>query len=268
MSRVDRRALFTSGAAAALLAATGVSLDAAPRSGGRLRIAVARDGSFDAVMRRAAFDTLTEVGPDGVLRSELATSWSGSADARHWMFEIRTGVSFHDGEELIAQDIRRSLRDAGLPGAIRVDHDHMVAIDLQDGNPDLPLMLSDTRWSVTRGATIGTGLYRVAQVRDDRHFLGQRSGQHYKDGRAGWPDSVEVITIPDAKVRAEALRDGYVDVAAMPDAPDFADAAGFRVQGTRSAIAMAAHIGVGMPKRVSDQSALDDGRIAERWWLI
>ena len=36
MTRLDRRALFTSGAAAALLTASGVSLDAAPRAGGRL----------------------------------------------------------------------------------------------------------------------------------------------------------------------------------------------------------------------------------------
>ena len=40
MNRIDRRLLFTSGAAAALLAATGVSAQAAPRRGGRLRAAL------------------------------------------------------------------------------------------------------------------------------------------------------------------------------------------------------------------------------------
>ena len=40
MSRIDRRALFTSGAAAALMAATGSSLSAAPLRGGALRLAV------------------------------------------------------------------------------------------------------------------------------------------------------------------------------------------------------------------------------------
>ena len=40
MTRLDRRALFASGAAAALLAATGVS--ASPKRGGRLRAALSR----------------------------------------------------------------------------------------------------------------------------------------------------------------------------------------------------------------------------------
>ena len=39
-SLMDRRALFSSAAAAALLAATGVSAAGAPKSGGRLRIAL------------------------------------------------------------------------------------------------------------------------------------------------------------------------------------------------------------------------------------
>ncbi|PJE34773.1 peptide ABC transporter substrate-binding protein, partial [Pseudooceanicola lipolyticus] len=36
MTRIDRRALFASGAAAALLAASGLSANAAPRLGGTL----------------------------------------------------------------------------------------------------------------------------------------------------------------------------------------------------------------------------------------
>ncbi|MBT3467245.1 MAG: peptide ABC transporter substrate-binding protein, partial [Rhodobacteraceae bacterium] len=40
MNRIDRRVLFTSGAAAALLAATGVSAQTTPHRGGRLRAAL------------------------------------------------------------------------------------------------------------------------------------------------------------------------------------------------------------------------------------
>lgn len=70
MTRIDRRALFTSGAAAALLAATGAALADAPRSGGILRLAVPRDGDLmDHVARGAVFDTLTEIGPDGDRKS-------------------------------------------------------------------------------------------------------------------------------------------------------------------------------------------------------
>ena len=59
--RMDRRALFTSGAAAALLAASGLPALATPRRGGRLRLAVPRDGSLMQLAKGAAQDNLTEI---------------------------------------------------------------------------------------------------------------------------------------------------------------------------------------------------------------
>ena len=54
MKRLDRRALFASGAAAALLAATGASLADQPRRGGTFRLAVPREGDLLASVARAA----------------------------------------------------------------------------------------------------------------------------------------------------------------------------------------------------------------------
>ena len=79
MTRIDRRALFASGAAAALLAATGASLADTPKAGGTLRLAVPRDDSLEQLARGAVFDTLTEIAPDGTLRGELATGWHTDA---------------------------------------------------------------------------------------------------------------------------------------------------------------------------------------------
>jgi len=33
-------------------------------------------------------------------------------------------------------------------------------------------------------------------------------------------------------------------------------------------MALAAHHGVGVPARIGSQGALDDGRIAVRWWMV
>ena len=109
MSRLDRRALFASGAAAALLAASGLSAETLPRRGGRLRIAAADGQGVAAVARGAVFETLTEVAPDGLLRGELATGWHGSADARHWRVDLREGAVFHDGRPLTADDVLATL---------------------------------------------------------------------------------------------------------------------------------------------------------------
>jgi peptide/nickel transport system substrate-binding protein len=280
MTRLDRRALFTSGAAAALLTATGVSLDAAPQPGGRLRLAVAReDGGLMRVARGAVFETLTEIAPDGVLRGELALNWQGNADAREWRFDLRDGVEFHDGTALGAQDVVASLRAhgdlLGRVATIEATGGLQIRLELKRGNPDLPYLLADPALIIAPGgqvdvplsAAIGTGLYRVSRVREGRHFLGRRVGRHYKDGLAGWADSVEVIAIPDARIRAEALRDGFVDVAALPMPDGLLGRGDFFYYPSAQDMALAAHHGVGVPRRIGTQGALDDGRIAERWWM-
>jgi peptide/nickel transport system substrate-binding protein len=280
MTRLDRRALFTSGAAAALLSASGLSLAAAPRAGGRLRLAVAReDDSLDRVARGAVFDTLTEIAPDGALRGELAHHWRGSADAREWLFDLRDGVSFHDGTALGAQDVAGSVLahdGPALGDVITVEAtDHLrVRLELKTGNPDLPYLLANPALTIARAgrvdqslsAAIGTGLYRVGEVQDGRHFVGHRVQSHYRNGQAGWVDSIEIIVIPGADVRAEALRDGFVDVAALPLPSGLLERGTFQFHPSAQDMALAAHHSVGVPKIIGRQGALDDGRIAERWW--
>ena len=71
MNRIYRRVLFTSGAAAALLAATGVSAQTAPHRGGRLRAALSGaarsdhwgtvDGAFMQAARGAVLFTVASI---------------------------------------------------------------------------------------------------------------------------------------------------------------------------------------------------------------
>lgn len=268
MTRLDRRALFTSGTAAALLAASGLSA-ATPRSGGRLRLALPRDGgSFDQVWRGAVFDTLTEVAPNGILRGELARGWTSSSDACVWDFELRNDAVFHDGMHFGASDVVLSLAGADI-GAVRADATDLnhVRLELSTPNPDLPYLLADPALIVQSKSGQGTGLYRPERLDSGRHFLGQRVTQHYKDGQAGWLDSIEIIVIPDADIRAEALRDGFVDVAELPEPKGLRGRGEFIYHPSKDNMALAARSGIGMPKLIGARGPLDDGRISERWWV-
>lgn len=279
MTRIDRRALFTSGAAAALLAATGVSLEAAPRPGGRLRLAVPRDGSLQTVARAAVFDTLTEIAPDGALRGELAAGWQAGADGRDWRFDLAPGALFHDGSPVRAADVAASLAahdpDFLHSARIAADGDSCLRIALRAGDPQLPLRLADPVLFVTPGGavdtpldrSVGSGLYRVLRADPERHFLARRVEDHCRAGRAGWADSVEIVVIPDARVRAEALRDGHVDVAALPAGDGLVGRGDFLYHPSAEDMALAARRGVGVPRRIGTRGPLDDGRIAERWWM-
>lgn len=280
MTRLDRRALFTSGAAAALLSASGLSLDAAPRAGGCLRLAVPRDDdSLGIVARGAVFDTLTEIAPDGVLRGELATRWQASEDARVWIFDLRDDVVFHDGQGFSAQDVVTSLSAIDGPALadvadIRATGPLQLRLALTDGNPDLPYLLANPALIIGPNGrlddplpdAVGTGRYHVERAQPGRQFLGRKVAGHYKDGRAGWADSIEIIVIPDAAVRAEALRDGFVDVAALPLPGGLPDRGEFVFHPSAQNMTLAAHRGVGVPRVIGGQGVLDDGRIAERWW--
>ncbi len=271
MTRIDRRALFASGAAAALLAATGASLADTPKTGGTLRLAVPRDESLDRVARGAVFDTLTEIAPDGTLRGELATGWQTDEQARVWSFDLRDDARFPDGAALDVQDVIAILQDVGRAEALGPNR---LRLELAEANPGLPFLLADSRFVITRAGhevsplheANGTGSYRVERAEDSRHFLGRRVEDHYKTGQAGWADRFEVIVIPDPHVRAEALRDGYVDVAALPDADGLKDQRGLRYHPSQTDMALAAAAHVGMPRQIG-KAMLDDGRIAERWWL-
>lgn len=181
-SLMDRRALFATGAAAALLAATGVSAASMPQRGGRLRMAlsgaqrsdswVQGDGLFMQVARQGLiFDTLTEVAADGTLRGELATGWQGSPDGRVWLFDLREDVVFHDGRPMTARDVAASLIS---PARIEATGVHQISVTLTDPAMDLPFTLSGPqhvirpRHAVEDG--IGTGLYRLRRFAPGSRF--------------------------------------------------------------------------------------------------
>lgn len=245
----DRRKLLTTGLAAGLLAASGLSIAALPQVGGRLRAALpgasltdswdARKG-FGLFMAAAGqgsvFDNLTEVAADGSLRGELATGWQASRDAKTWVFDLRTGVQFHDSTAFDAASVVESIRlhiNAGPNGAgwhlvsnidtIKANSPHQVQFSLRAGNADFPYLLSDRHLVIYPAGKvdeamrlgIGTGLYRVARFEAGQRFIGWRVSGHYKDGSAGWFDQIELLAVEDATQRLALLQTGRVDTAAQ-----------------------------------------------------
>lgn len=292
-SVMDRRALIASGAAAALLTATGVSAQTRPTRGGRMRAALSgarRDDLFDSrqahgtfmqvAMAGAVFDTLTEIAADGTLRGELATHWHGAPDARTWRLELRKDVVFHHGKPLEASDVAASFelhRTSLLADVTRMTalETHVLQVELAGEDTDFPYRLSDPRLVVYPGddlsaamqAGIGTGLYRVHRFQPGRQVLGHRVETHYKDGRAGWFDEIELVSLPSGAVRAEALRDAYVDVVDLTHTSDLGDMARIKTLPNCHVISTAVADRLCVPRQVGAHRPLDNLRAAERWWM-
>jgi len=244
MTRISRRGLLRTGAAAGVLAATGLPVRAQAKRGGRLRLGLNGANTSDSWDARthsdifiitaaqgAVFDSLTEVAADGSLVGELATDWEASADAKTWTFNLRQGVTFHNGKPFNADDVIESLqlhlaegsKSAAAPIVEGVEMkklgDHQVQFVLQAGNADFPFLLSDYHLliypagqideAIAKG--IGTGLYKVQSFDPGVRFVGTRVDSHYKDGKAGWFDEIEIVAVNDPTARMNALMTGQVD---------------------------------------------------------
>jgi peptide/nickel transport system substrate-binding protein len=246
MRRISRRDLLGLGAAAGVVAVSGAPAHALPERGGSLRLGLAGRGigsfdgrkPFDPIMRvvghGAVFDCLTEIGADGAIRGELATSWEASADARVWTIRLREDAVFHDGRPFGAEDVVATLRlhmggsaaaVAGLIAQARRTGPYEVQVVLRDGMPGLPFLLSDPQLVMLPAQAperamaegIGTGLYRMEPGRTAERAVLRRVERHWKDGAAGWFDRVEVLRIARPDARFEALKSGRVDAVNLAD---------------------------------------------------
>ncbi len=282
MTRIDRRALFASGSAAALLTAVGVSAAPAPKRGGHLRAALsggdraehwldAPGGRFLQSTRNAVFETLTEIAPDGTLQPGLAARWASDAAGQTWRFDLTENVLFHDGQLFSPLDAAASLQRAGY---LAFADGNAVRIELATADPSLPfhlarggnMMFSATELAEGVALRTGTGLYELTRFDAGRVFQGRRVAQHRKDGQAGWFETVEFVAMSDAKVRAEAVRDGYVDVADLDGSYDLAGRDDVQLILENGSVAAALRSDVVTAHR-KGPAPLDDMRFAERWWM-
>jgi len=120
---LSRRAVLRlMGAAGALTAwhlvpGAGIGTAAAAKSGGHLRCAWA--GAAEIVTLDPArmnqvlqfqitsnvLSGLTHINADLVAQGDLAKDWSVSADGKEWIFNLREGVKFHNGDPFTADDV-------------------------------------------------------------------------------------------------------------------------------------------------------------------
>ncbi|ETX26759.1 ABC transporter substrate-binding protein [Roseivivax isoporae] len=72
-------------------------------------------GAIDSVLYANVFEGLTRFAADGTIEPALAESWDISEDGTTYTFHLRTGVTFHDGTAMDAEDVRFTLDRARGP---------------------------------------------------------------------------------------------------------------------------------------------------------
>lgn len=174
----------------------------------------------------------------------LAEKWEVSSDGLVWTFYLRQGVTFHDGEPLTAEAVKKSIEAAKdhagasfiwLPlSTIDVVDDLTVKFTLSYAAPlDLIAASLYGAWIVSpkaldaavaddqyfeAGLEAGTGPYMLESYEPDREVLLTR----YDDYWGGWDDvkhydKVLISIVPEAVQQQQMFESGEVDLAlSMP----------------------------------------------------
>ena len=199
------------------------------------------------------FNGLTRMREDLVIEPDLAESWSFTEDLKHWTFKLRRGVKFHNGEEMVADDVVamfRRMLDPKVAAPARSQYDMVdtvsapdpatVVFDLKVPYSGLADVLSDRqvkimpRSAVAQMATkpIGTGAFKFVSYTPGDRVVMTRNPDYFD---AGLPKiaGAELHIIPEISVRIAALQAGDIDILwdlPLEQVKDFGKQSGLRAE--------------------------------------
>jgi peptide/nickel transport system substrate-binding protein len=189
------------------------------------------------------FDYVVGTTPDGKPSPQtgLATKWEMTPDKNAWVFELRQGVKFHNGEDMTAEDVKASIvrgiskiSTTGYAGALRstikdievagphtlIIHTtspsiivpHYLSRALSTEGMVMPKALADEaqKDQVTRNP-IGSGPYRFVEQVTGSHVKLEAVPNHW---RLGTPRFKTILfrLVPEESTRIAMLRRGEVDI--------------------------------------------------------
>ena len=162
---------------------------------------------------------------------DLALAWEPNEDGTEWIFHLREGVKFHDGSDFDSEDVVYSLQRVQDPqldsparsviamvDTIEAVDSKTVIMTLSAPFADLPFQLMDYRLRIIPSGSgdtiaqtgIGTGPFKV----DTFDAQGTTVLSAFNDYFLGAPKlaTLEVIAIPDAQARLQALLGEQIDM--------------------------------------------------------
>lgn len=230
-------------AGSSLLLRAGAAMAATPVSGGSLKAAgwssstadtldpAKASLSTDYVRICAFYNRLTFLDDAGEIQMELADSVS-TDDAKTWEVKLKSGVQFHDGKTLSAEDVVYSLSrhlDEAVGSKVnaiasqmseiaKVD-DLTVKIVLSAPNSDLPTILALHHFMIIAEGTTdfskanGTGAFICEVFEPGVRSIAVKNPNYFKE-QGPYLDSFEFFAIPDNSARVNALLSGDIQMAA------------------------------------------------------
>lgn len=178
-------------------------------------------------------ESLVTIDRDKQIQPQLAESWEMPDDTTY-VFHLREGVQWHDGEEFTADDVVYTFENAlGITGAttsiqalvegVEAIDEHTVEVDLNTPSAPFLSMLNPSTFTILPEhifagsapqeneaimAPVGTGPYVFESWENGRITLS--ANEDYWGGEPGFAQVVYTV-IGDPSARAIALRNGDID---------------------------------------------------------
>jgi peptide/nickel transport system substrate-binding protein len=203
-------------------------------------------GAISAVVLNHVFDRLIGYDENLDLVPILAERWEASPDLKSITFYLRQGRFFHNGREMVAEDVKYSLErikdpKTGNPRrsafdtieAIEVIDKYTVRLQLKQPDSTLfstlayttPIVAIVPREEVEKQGgvmkiPVGTGPYKFVEWKPDRYVLLERFEQYkpvggpmngYGGERHAYLDKIKFVPIPEESVAIMALLNKEID---------------------------------------------------------
>ncbi|MGH7266749.1 MAG: ABC transporter substrate-binding protein [Candidatus Rokuibacteriota bacterium] len=220
-----------------------------PQQGGTLRFALVNDprpypivaaGGFNTLLvQKTMFNGLTRPDPqDSTPTPDLATSWTASPDLLTWTFQLRRGVTWHDGRPFTAADVKftfDTMMDPKVnaryrgnsPGLRRTEvvDDHTIRMVFDAPLSPLPAMLAYNAYIVPKHLLedqdlnapaefyrrpVGTGPFRFKEQVRGSHFTVEANPRYF-EGRPHL-DAIVFKVLPDPNTQVAQFRAGELDL--------------------------------------------------------
>jgi peptide/nickel transport system substrate-binding protein len=199
----------------------------APQPKGTLRVALSTfPNTLDAPITaernahnasRGIFDSLVWVNDEGEIEPELAESWEISDDGLEYIFHLREGVTFHNGEPFNADAVVFSwerYRDPALEwnerwqmaDSVEKVDDYTVKITTVE--PKYFEEVGEVEFGIK---PVGTGPFEFVEWVQGDHITLKANPNYWREG---YPKVAEVIfrPIPESSTRVAAIQTGEVDI--------------------------------------------------------
>lgn len=253
--------------AATLLASCGTALTPVPNPAASTSGAIKRGGVLRVGMQipmadhparliqvagsnifRLVFEYLTETGPDNITRPQLLAGWEANDDLTTWTLNVKPGITWTNGDELIADHIVYNFNEwlnpdvgssiLGLwdgfldPSGIEVVDQYTLRLNLQAPKLDVPetlyhhpalIMHPSFNGDITTGQNPSTGPYLLESYRvgENARIVARTDGGYWQVGVDDAPlpylDAIEYISLGDEQVAyVAALQAGEIDTIMQP----------------------------------------------------